>query len=153
MNVVAKPMAIDPVFWDLVGLPENRQLPLSFRLVGAWICRPPYFAELQVEENPDPSIVACRVLAAADEQLKLVPHSYSMDAFLTACQAAAERSENYLPCVVATLVVMQREDEALAICEQARAKGQDGGFGAPEGSFVEMAATWLRRSLSSATRH
>jgi hypothetical protein len=35
LRVVVKPMTIDHAFWDLVGLPENRRLPLSFRLIGA----------------------------------------------------------------------------------------------------------------------
>jgi hypothetical protein len=153
VNIVVKPMAIDPIFWDLVGLPENRDLPLSFRLTGAWTCRPPRFAELPLAEDPDPSIVAGRLIAAADEQLKLVSQSHSLDAFLATCRAAAEKSEGYLPSLVATLVAMNREDEALAICEEARETGQNGGFAVPQGSFVEMAAHWLRSTLSSATRH
>jgi hypothetical protein len=78
-----------------------------------------------------------------------------MDAFLATCRAAVEKHGNYLPSLVATLVVMRREEEALAICEEARKEGQHGGFSAPEGTFFEMAATWLRRSLSGAgaTRH
>jgi hypothetical protein len=31
--VVAKPMAIDQIFWELVGFPENSTQPLSFRLL------------------------------------------------------------------------------------------------------------------------
>lgn len=155
--MVVKPMTIDPVFWDLVGLPENRNLPLSFRLTGAWTCRPPYYAELQIEEDHDPSIVAGRVFAIADEQLDAVTQSYSMDGFLAACRAATERregwSEGFLPSLIATLIATHREHEALELCESAHAKGQKGGFGAPEGSFVQMAAAWLRRSMGGATRH
>lgn len=32
-TVSAKPMAIDPIFWGIVGLPENAERPLSFRLL------------------------------------------------------------------------------------------------------------------------
>lgn len=35
-----KPMALDPLFWDIVGLPENNALPISFRAMGAWVLRP-----------------------------------------------------------------------------------------------------------------
>src|SRR3954452_11359725 len=28
---ILKPMALDPLFWDIVGLSENSRLPLSFR--------------------------------------------------------------------------------------------------------------------------
>lgn len=36
-----KPMALDPLFWDIVGLPDNHKLPLSFRATGAWVLQPP----------------------------------------------------------------------------------------------------------------
>lgn len=39
-RLMIKPMALDPLFWDIVGLPENRKLPLSFRATGAWVLRP-----------------------------------------------------------------------------------------------------------------
>lgn len=32
-TVSAKPMAIDPIFWGIVGLPENAERALSFRLL------------------------------------------------------------------------------------------------------------------------
>lgn len=49
--ISVKPMVIDSIFWDIVGLPENRQQPLSFRENGAWTCRPPYFAEPEIEST------------------------------------------------------------------------------------------------------
>ena len=36
-----KPMELDPIFCDIVGLPENVRLPLSFRAFGAWVCAAP----------------------------------------------------------------------------------------------------------------
>jgi hypothetical protein len=94
-----KPMAIDPIFWDLVGLPENREQPLSFRANGAWTCRPPYFAELDIEEHTDSAVVADRMIAAATDQLENVLRSYTLDAFLLTCRDGAEANESYLPCV------------------------------------------------------
>lgn len=43
-RIHVKPMAIDPIFWDIVGLLENNKLPLSFRAIGAWTCSTPDFA-------------------------------------------------------------------------------------------------------------
>lgn len=151
--VNVKPMVIDPIFWDIVGLPENRTQPLSFRASGAWACRPPYFAEIGVEEDNDPGIVANRFFIVAAEQLEVVKRSYSLNAFLGACRAAGKDGEAYLSSIISTLIALNRQYEALQICEEACAKGFVGGFHGPEGSFVEMAAAHLRRSAASATRH
>jgi hypothetical protein len=149
----AKPMAIDPIFWDLVGLPENREQPLSFRANGAWACRPPYFAEVRLEEDDDPAVVGERLFAVATEQLENVTRSYSLERFLSACREANSDYEAYLSSIIPTLIAMHRQDEALAICEEACLQGLSGGFHAPEGSFVKMAAAYLRRSAMEATRH
>ncbi len=40
VRMTIKPMAVDPLFWDIVGLSENAVLPLSFRAMGAWVLQP-----------------------------------------------------------------------------------------------------------------
>src|SRR5216683_2700624 len=46
-----KPMALDPIFWDIVGLSENIKLPLSFRAFGAWVCAAPAIFEDEIAEG------------------------------------------------------------------------------------------------------
>lgn len=66
-----KPMALDPVFWQIVELPENIRLPLSFRASGAWTCHTPPAAEmLLTEAEHQADSLATLVLTWADEQLK-----------------------------------------------------------------------------------
>lgn len=139
-----KPMAIDPIYWDLVGLPEHGELPLSTRLNEAWSCRSPCFAELTLDEHSDAAIVAGRLLETADEQLDLVQRFYTVDLFLAACQSAAEKNSDYLPSVVATLIALGRKAEALSACENARAAGRGGGLGGSKSGFSAMACAWLR---------
>jgi hypothetical protein len=33
-----KPMAIDPILWDIFDLPDNHRQPMSFRANGAFVC-------------------------------------------------------------------------------------------------------------------
>jgi hypothetical protein len=146
-------MSIDPIFWDLVGLPENRDAPFSFRFTGAWTCRPPGFAEIEVPESEIASDVAERILSIADEQLNAIVTSWSTDDFLKVCQERGADQDSYLPCTVSALIAMGREPEAASLCEAAKARGSSGGFTAPEGSFPEMAANWLKRSMAASTRH
>lgn len=151
--ISVKPMAIDPIFWDIVGLPENREQPLSFRANGAWTCHPPYFKEPEIEEHDDPTVVADRFIAVATDQLETLLRSYTLDAFLFTCRNGAGAKGSYLSCVVTTLIALGREDEALAACEEASTHGFDGGFLAPEGSFVNMATAYLRQLKVDTTRH
>lgn len=151
--VSVKPMAIDPIFWDIVGLPENREQPLSFRANGAWACRPPYYAEINIDEDEDPDIVAERLFVVAIEQLDSVTRTYSMERFLAACREAGAMADAYLSSVIPALIALHRRDDALGICEEASSQGWSGGILASEGSFVEMAAAYLRRLDREATRH
>lgn len=150
-SMSAKPMAIDPIFWDITGLPENRDTPLSFRFNGAWVCRPPDFTEIDIPEQHDVGAVAALLVATADDQLDRVITSWTPTAFLSLCQAAGTERGSYLSCIVTMLVAMGREDEALAACEDAILNHQDGGFLAPDGSFAQMARKWLKSRISART--
>lgn len=151
-RVSVKPMIIDPIFWDLVGLPENNATPLSFRYFGAWTSSPPELVEVEVREEKPVDRVAARLLSVADEQLDVL-NNWSLDDFLRLCRVRAADSESYLASIVTTLIAMGREPEALAACEDARTAGVSGGFVAPEGSFVDMASRWLQQSIAGSTRH
>lgn len=150
--VSVKPMSIDPVFWDIVGLPENAELPLSFRLNGAWTCRPPQFEEISIEENGDAPAVAARLLERANERLAAVER-WSTEDFLQLCRASGVSEDSYLPCVVTSLVVLGRNDEALDACASAMVRGNSGGFLSPDGSFSEVARRWIEASSAKTTRH
>jgi len=148
-----KPMAIDPIFWDLVGLPENRDLPLSFRSNGAWTCSVPYYAELDVDEDGNADAVAKRFIAIATELLTEIVSTCSLESFLSKCFNVPSIEGAYLSSVVCTLVVLGRQSEALAICVDASSKGLSGGFSAPGGTFSEMAAAHLRKIEGTVTLH
>ena len=152
VQVTAKPMSIDPIFWDIVGLPENRDMPLSFRLLGAWTCRPPAFAEVEVEEREDVEDAAIQILKTADEQVHAVL-SWGIEGFLQSCAENGADAYSYMAPEVCALIAIGRLPEALKICKSAHKAGETGGFTAPAGSFAGMAISWLDRSLNAATRH
>ena len=152
VSVTAKPMSIDPIFWEIVGLPENRDLPLSFRMNGAWVCGPTAFAEIEVVECEEVDEVARRILKLADQQIDAVL-SWGIKGFLQSCEENGADAYSYLAPRVCTLIAIGRQPEALRICLSAQIADSTGGFTAPQGSFVEMAISWLNRSLDAATRH
>ena len=46
-----KPMALDPILWEIMGIPENMDMPLSFRTWGAFTCSALPIYEAQLEES------------------------------------------------------------------------------------------------------
>jgi len=50
----AKPMALDPLFWEIVKTPENVTEALSFRLFGAWTCQGPAWSEARFQKTVRP---------------------------------------------------------------------------------------------------
>jgi hypothetical protein len=149
-TIKAKPMSIDPVFWEIVGLPENAKAPLSFRLNGAWTCSPPQLEAVSIEESHDVAVVAARFVETANESLAGVER-WSLENFLQLCRTA--EGNGYLPCVVTSLVLLGRSSEALIACRSAKANGDLGGFLCSDGSFSEMAERWIIGLSAKATKH
>lgn len=143
VSIFAKPMEIDPVFWDMSGLSANREAPLSFRLNGAWVCHPPAFSEIEISEQRDTDAVAIDILALANSQLHSILTSWSLDGFVQHCREKGANESSHLPSVVAALVILGRHAEALDYCQEAMTKNEAGGFLAPDGTFAEMARDWL----------
>ena len=48
-----KPMALDPILWDILGLTENASAPLSFRATGAFTCGGLPIGEASLDETGD----------------------------------------------------------------------------------------------------
>ena len=149
-----KPMGVDPIFWDIVQLPENKKLPLSFRLRGAWTCRGPSVLEGRMDERSmDAAAVAPAVVSWATEQLERVLPAYSIDCYAEFIESDPNQRErgSYLPSLVTTLILLGRFEEARRACETARDQGNVGGFLAPSGTFPEMALAWLASQAASRT--
>lgn len=143
IRVSAKPMAIDPVFWDIWDFPGGRDEPLSFRFNGAWICRPPDFAEIEIAERSDIDMVAADILETANTQRDHVVTSWTSEIFLSLCMKELVDRDQYLPSAVSMLVAMGCDEEALDICESAVSRNKMGGFLSSNGTFSELARDWL----------
>ena len=142
-SISAKPMSIDPIFWDIVGLPENNNAPLSFRLNGAWACHPPPVDEAAIEEHEDACVVAARIIKWANNRMAHLGEELSVEGFLQRCRTSGATQDSFLACVVATLISMSRQQEALDAVSSAKTRRGHGGFGTPEGDFTDMATRWI----------
>ena len=140
-----KPMALDPVFWQIVEAESNASMPLSFRYHGAWTCRTPTLLEHELIEA-DPHATAAEVFIWLEQQTEQFK-SWSVDGFLDQLRdhplAAA-----YLATTITTMLMLGHYDTAEALCREAMERGDRAGFSVmyeskPTQSFPELALGWL----------
>jgi hypothetical protein len=151
-----KPMGSDPVFWDLLGMPENNQTPLSFRGVGAWTCTPVEFARGSIDEcEMRPTAAARGIVEWADRELAKVLHDLTIDRFLAKLLAAPEQIEKgrLTSTLVATLLMVGRDDEAEAACVAAIDRGWNGGFFPGAGTLPQVALKQIQARRALRAQH
>lgn len=149
----AKPMALDPIVWDIFGLEDNRRLPLSFRGSGAFVSSALTFHEQEAElEGDEPLQVATRFLEIAEassaralELLKSRPYSE-----LVQEDPNQIAHGSYSVACLASLIHEGRLAEAEAMAEKfatGRLPASDD-FSKFDGqtfqSFHQMAVDWLK---------
>ena len=101
VQLILKPMALDTLFWEIVGLKENERLPLSIRANGAWVLRPPAIEETIGNGTPDVEELAKLVVLWADDQL---------------CRSRSERSVARLLADLPKTEQLRGRMRATAIC-------------------------------------
>jgi hypothetical protein len=143
-----KPMTLDPIFWDIVGLSENVKLPLSFRAFGAWVCAAPAISEDEIAEGDGSAEgIADNILEWANSQMALPMLSADPKTYVDFLQ---DRGDGYFASRVAMLCLMGRYEEARGACHSAIAQDLSGGFQQSAGdsrvTFPMMAINWLDRT-------
>ncbi len=68
IEIMAKPMAIDPMLWEVMELQENNNKPLSFRYWGAFVCGTPVL-EYEIIDEIRPEQAMTLMLATLDRLL------------------------------------------------------------------------------------
>lgn len=142
----AKPMALDPLFWEIVKTPDNNKQPLSFRLLGAWTCQGPYWLEAQIAEGDYPEDIAARILDWASMQADSPPFSYDVSVL---AEFIREQPEGrgmrgaWLAKLITLLALAGRLGEARHICAAAIELGEHGGYSIGSQSFPELAMEWI----------
>ena len=137
-RVSVKPMAIDPIFWRLVGHPELCDQPLSFRAYGWMKCGLLILEEFEVSEDGGVDAIARRLLEHADRMLDKIAREWTIDEFLNQIDNSRKPDQRFVTRVT-TLLAAERYDEAQALCEESAAHGSSGGFWSSSlGTFNEM---------------
>jgi hypothetical protein len=151
IELKCKPMALDPVFWEIVEAESNTSMPLSFRYFGAWTCSTPALAEHELKET-DPVAIAAEALAWLDSQTGQFK-SWSVEHFLQLLRKSP-RANSYLATIVTTMLMIGTYEPAEVLCKDAIERGDAGGFSlsrqsGPSQSFPQLALAWLSRRRRS----
>jgi len=102
-----KPMALDPILWDILGMQENYLQPLSFRALGAFTCPSLPIYEAQIEQFGDtPAAVADKLVSLCEDNSLLCTDMLSKSSFSSLVAAHPKQSERgaYAITLVASLI-------------------------------------------------
>ena len=128
-----KPMAIDPIFWDVMGTPKSWTRALSRRDGGPSL-RPPS-ERFECSDSTGAEAAAAEIVAAANDAAAKAQR-WSLSDFITLCRA--EGPDRYIACILTALIADDRVDEAVSTARSARDEGKSGGFRAQGKGFVEL---------------
>ncbi len=144
-----KPMAVDPILWDILLMPENRNEPLSLRYNGAFVCQPPAFSILHVSEEGGTTPTAKRIMEVAGEQLSQIQAEMSVVEFLHRCRLGNNEIGAFQACTVCALIALGLDDDALNVARTEQSLGHSGGYRVGGLSFHELAKRWISGRLSA----
>jgi len=147
-RVVVKPMAIDPIFWEIVGHPELCRQSLSFRYFGAMTCAFLILEEAELSEEGGVAAIAQRMLDLGNRKLQEIADSWTSDHFLRMLCNPSKPDLKFVT-RIATLLADRRFDEAQSLCDESAARGSSGGFlSSKRGTFNEMVTAWIAEQRS-----
>jgi hypothetical protein len=157
-----KPMGLDPLFWQLVGMEENIETPLSFRAFGAFACRTPALRQTEIpEENSSPERIATRMVNWATEQFQFLKGTQTIDGFVEFIRTHPVQMErnSYFATLVTGFLLQGKDEEALAICNEAKVRSggiflsDNGGFifnrSGEMITFTDLAIKWIAEKQQS----
>jgi hypothetical protein len=147
VTVHAKPMSIDPIFWEIFS-PDTADAPLSYRFNGTWVCREPEFTNCTVPESGGAVAMAATILEIADLKLDEIVATMTTEKFLQTCMEKNGENGSYQTCVICTLIALHRHAEALQVARHGQSEQRSGGFTRAGKSFNDLAVDWLTTSIT-----
>jgi hypothetical protein len=156
-----KPMDLDPILWDILGIDENQALPLSFRASGAFTCTAVPMHECDLEQpGQTPDQVAAAALQLLNSSGKLHEMRLGSARFseLVAAHPNHVQRGAYAITLVTALIHEGSEAEALELARaySTGAKSSCAQMTSGGTSFHELAVRWIesgrcaRRAINAA---
>ena len=94
IEILAKPMAIDPMLWQVMGSCNNNDQPLSFRYWGFFVCGAPVL-DFEVIKTTEPERAAPEVIARLQKMLPKLIDKLGSEKFSDLAQASLGNHDNW----------------------------------------------------------
>jgi hypothetical protein len=154
-SIMIKPMALDALFWDIVGLSENESLPLSFRANGAWVLRTRVVEDYTALDVTEVDQLAAHVFEWGNRRASDILSIISVKMMLRELSLEMPvRGQSRALAICLTILAGDLE-EAMQLCrlddpDTHPQVGDLGGFNTinPDGScstFLDQARDWIAR--------
>jgi hypothetical protein len=152
-----KPMALDPLFWDITGLSENNSLPLSIRANGAWVLQPTWHEAVAATGEANVNEIAEKVLRWSSGYVQDNRREWSVDAMLKALGNTDQLIGHRRTMAICLHLLRTDLDSAAALCSTNDSEldifsRESGGFVTGSVNFIDQARDWIaakRRSTST----
>ncbi|CAN5611461.1 hypothetical protein BH10PSE14_BH10PSE14_08510 [soil metagenome] len=154
VRMMVKPMAVDPLFWDIVGLSDNNALPLSFRANGAWVLRPPSTESYVGLHMIEIERLAEEVFGWGNRQMSQTLASISIDSIIAALPGS-HQVRAYRALAICLHILARDIDGALEFCrlddpDAHPLMQENGGFTTHNrdgtvSTFLDQARDWIAR--------
>lgn len=140
-SVLAKPLALDPVFWEIVGSSELLRKRLAFRVNGAFTVPLFNVGDITYTIESEPA----RVVEDLNSRfLQMESGLRTLEDFQPWIEARdPPRSGRDLTTCLTWSIVVGRHDEARRLLRAAITSGLDGGVSFPAGTFEDLALDHL----------
>lgn len=155
VRMIVKPMALDPLFWDIVGLKENERLPLSFRGNGAWVLQPPSADELVGPNTMEVEPLAQEILDWGNRRASEILESISVESMIAALPSEQSIRGQHRAVATCLHVLAGDMSGAISLCQIDDPDAntwtrESGGFSTRNldgstSSFLDQAADWIAR--------
>ncbi|MGI4801066.1 MAG: hypothetical protein ACRYG8_44990 [Janthinobacterium lividum] len=116
IRLTIKPMSLDPLFWNIVGLNGTRTLPLSFRANGAWVLRPPYTQDFISADEVNVEQLASDVLAWCNTEAKRRINLSSMHSIINQLPSNKITRSNFFAVEVCLYILIGDLSAAADLC-------------------------------------
>jgi hypothetical protein len=145
-----KPLIIDEVFWEIVGLADNKNMPLSFRGNGAFVIRSKNVFSFNLKVIPenlykDITNTFENINSQVDKLQSIVT---DLDGFVKYVEQNPDGDEWFdSNLIIMASIIQKKYDKVLSLLDYAKKEGKNSGFGFGGKDFYDLVREFCQRQL------
>ena len=146
-----KPLIIDEVFWEIVGLKDNNKMPLSFRGNGAFVIRSKNVFDYNLKVIPenlnnDINIIFDNINSQVD---KLQTTISDIDSFVKYLEQNPDGDDEWFDSdlIIMASIIQKKYDRVFSLLDYAKKEDKNCCFGFDDKDFYDLAREFCQRHL------